>query len=209
MSSSGHAVEREEWNDLYRAVPVLWPIDPGPFLGAEVGDKQPGRALDLGAGEGRNSIWLAQRGWRVTAVDFSDVAVARGKAWAEEEGVTELITWLTTDLAEFRPEVRGFDLILSLFLHIPADQRRSVLRRAAGALAPGGTVLVVGYDRTNATEGTEGVRDPALLFSPEDIVQELGGLRVERAERLGVGQAVDAIVRARKPEVSTDSRAGG
>lgn len=165
MSSSWHATRREEWNDLYRAVPVLWPIDPGPFLGAEVGDSRPGRALDLGAGEGRNSIWLAQRGWHVTAVDFSDVAVARGQAWAEKEGVAELITWLTADLAEFRPEVGGFDLILSLFLHIPADQRRSVLRRAAGALAPGGTVLVVGYDRANATESTEGVRDPALLFN--------------------------------------------
>ena len=70
MSSSWHATRREEWNDLYRAVPVLWPIDPGPFLGTEVGDSWPGRALDLGAGEGRNSIWLAQRGWQVTAVDF-------------------------------------------------------------------------------------------------------------------------------------------
>ncbi len=207
MTSSWHATRREQWNDLYRAVPVLWPIDPGPFLGAEVGDSRPGRALDLGAGEGRNSIWLAQRGWQVTAVDFSDVAVARGQAWAKEEGVAELITWLTADLAEFRPEAGGFDLILSLFLHIPAEQRRSVLRRAAGALAPGGTVLVVGYDRANAIEGTEGVRDPALLFSPEDIVRELGGLRVERAGQLRVGQAVDAIVRARKPTVSTETGA--
>ena len=58
---------RDETRGVERPVPVLWPIDPGPFLGAEVGDKRPGRALDLGAGEGRNGIWLAQRGWHVTA----------------------------------------------------------------------------------------------------------------------------------------------
>jgi hypothetical protein len=62
VSSRGHAVKREEWNDLFRAVPILWPIDPGPFLGAEVGDKRRGRALNFRAGEGRDSIWLAQRG---------------------------------------------------------------------------------------------------------------------------------------------------
>lgn len=154
-------MRREEWNDLYRAVPVLWPIDPGPFLGVEVGDKRPGRALDLGAGEGRNSIWLAKRGVARHRVDFSDVAVARGQAWAEEEGVAELITWLVAHLAEFRPEARGSDLC-------------SACSSTFGALAPGGTVLIVGYDRANATEGTEGFRDPALLFSPEDHCGRVG-----------------------------------
>ena len=191
-------MNREEWNERYRAVPTLWNVDPGPFLGREVGAATPGVALDLGAGEGRNSIWLAQRGWRVTAVDFSDVGLARGRERAEQAGVDTPITWVCEDVAEFQPAPSAFDLVLSLFLHVPADQRRTVLRRAADALAPGGTILVVGYDHANATEGKEGVQDPALLFSPEDIVEELDGLQVERAEQLRVGEAVDAIVRARK-----------
>jgi cyclopropane fatty-acyl-phospholipid synthase-like methyltransferase len=177
----------------------LWAIDPGPFLGREVGTMAPGRALDLGAGEGRNAIWLAQRGWRVTAVDFSDVALARAQALAQEAGVGESIVCRSEDLTEFRPEPGTFDLILSLFLHLPAAERRTVLERARAALAPGGIILVVGYDHTNATEGDSGVRDPALLFGPEDITSELDGLEIERAERLRLPGAVDAIVRARRP----------
>lgn len=191
-------MNRDEWNERYRAVPVLWDIDPGPFLGHEIGDMTPGVALDLGAGEGRNAIWLAQRGWSVTAVDYSDVAVERGRERGRRLGVAGSITWSTEDLSDYRPTPGAFDMVLSLFLHLPPDQRQIVLHRAAEALALGGTILVVGYDRTHATEGKGGVRDNELLFSPEDIIKELGGLHVQRAERVRVGEAVDAIVRAQK-----------
>lgn len=191
-------MDRTEWDERYRAAPVLWPIDPGPFLGGEVGGQPAGRALDLGSGEGRNSVWLAERGWRVTAVDFSEVAIDRGREQAREAGVEASIAWVNEDLLEFRPATGVFDLVLSLFVHLPAEDRRAVLRRAVDSLAEGGTILVVGYDRANATEGKDGVRDPKLLFTAEEIAQELDGLRVERAEQLRVGNAVDAIFRARK-----------
>ena len=90
--------------------------------------------------------------------------------------------------------------MLVLFVHLPADDRRRLLRQAAAALAPGGIVLVVGYDSTHATEGEGGPRDPLILFSPDDIVADLDGLEIERAERLRVGDAVDAVVRARRSE---------
>ena len=83
-----------------------------------------------------------------------------------------------------------------MFVHLPAPDRRRLLRLAAATLAPGGVALVAGYDTTNATEGQGGPRDPAVLFSPDDIVADLAGLRVERAERIRVGEAVDAVVRA-------------
>lgn len=191
-------VDREEWNRRYASVPLLWDVDPGPFLGQEMGTTAPGQALDLGAGEGRNAIWLAERGWTVTGVDFSDVAVERAADLAEKAGVTGSVTWVVADLASYEPPRAAFDLVLLLFVHLPADQRAALLGRAVRALAPGGTILVVGYDRSNATEGDAGVRDPAILFSPEDIVAELDGLRVERADRLRVGNALDAIVRAAK-----------
>ena len=191
-------MNREEWNRRYASVPLLSDVDPGPFLGQEVGGATPGRALDLGSGEGRNAIWLAERGWCVTGVDFSDVAVERAGELAEKAGVAEAVTWVVADLASYQPARESFDLALILFVHLPADQRAALLARAVAALAPGGTILVVGYDTANASEGDSGVRDPAILFSPEDIVAELDGLRIERADKLRVGNAVDAIVRAAK-----------
>ena len=192
-------MNREQWNERYAAVPLLWDVDPGPFLGGETAAMAPGRALDLGCGEGRNAIWLAQNGWQVTAVDFSDVALDRGRGLAARAAVDGSVTWIEADLVDYQPSPAAFDLILLLFVHPPAVERARLLARAVDALAPGGTVLVVGYDTANATEGDGGVRDPAILFSPEDITRELPGLRVERAEQLRVGQAVDAIVRATKP----------
>lgn len=192
-------MDRQQWNERYAAQPLLWDVDPDPFLGAELAGTGPGRALDLGAGEGRTALWLAQRGWDVTAVDFSDVALDRGRRRVEDSGAPGRADWVCADLTEYADPPGPFDLVLLLFIHLPATHRRRLLRLAATALAPGGLVLVVGYDTTHATEGQGGPRDPAILFSPEDIVADLEGLEVERAERIRVGDAVDAIVRARRP----------
>lgn len=192
-------MDREAWNERYAAHPLLWNVDPGPFLGGEVGDTTPGRALDLGAGEGRTALWLANRGWKVTAVDFSEVAIERGRQRAEAAGVADAIEWVEEDLVDYDPRGRTFDLVLSMFIHLRPPARRRLYGLSAATLAPGGIMLVVGYDTTHATEGQGGPRDPLVLFSPEDIVEDLRGLRIERAERVRVGDAVDAIVRAVRP----------
>ena len=192
-------MDRQQWNDRYAAQALLWDVDPDPFLGPELAGMPPGRGLDLGAGEGRTTLWLAQRGWDVTAVDFSDVALDRGRRRVAEAGCPGTVTWVCEDLTTYEPPAGPFDLVLMLFIHLPAPERRRLLRRAAGVLAPGGTVLVVGYDTTHATEGQGGPRDPAILFSPEDIASDLDGLRIDRAERRHVGDAIDAIVRASRP----------
>jgi len=194
-------MDRYQWNERYAAQPLLWAVDPGPFLSGELGDRPAGRALDLGAGEGRTALWLAERGWHVTAVDFSDVALERGRQRVEAAAVPGSVEWVCADLVDFDPTGASYDLVLLMFIHLPADHRRRLLRLAAATLAPGGAVIVVGYDTTHvtsgqATSGEGGSRDPAVLFSPEDIVADLDGLRVERAERVQVGDAVDAIVRA-------------
>ena len=128
------------------------------------------------------------------------MALDRAQGLAAQAGVDGAVTWIEADLVEYQPPPAAFDLILLLFVHPHADERARLLVRAVDALASGGTILVVGYDTANATEGDGGVRDPTLLFSPHDIARELPGLRVERAEQLRVGQAVDAIVRATKPD---------
>jgi SAM-dependent methyltransferase len=161
-----------------------------------LGDRPAGRALDLGAGEGRTTLWLAERGWTVTAVDFSDVAIDRGRQRAEASGVAGAVEWICADLVDFDPIGGPYDLVLLMFIHLPARRRRRLLRLAAATLAPGGMVLVVGYDTSHATKGEGGPRDPAVLFGPEDIAADLEGLRIERAERIEVGDAIDAVVRA-------------
>jgi 2-polyprenyl-3-methyl-5-hydroxy-6-metoxy-1,4-benzoquinol methylase len=189
-------MDRDRWNERYAAQPLLWNVDPGPFLGGEVGGRPPGHALDLGAGEGRTALWLAEHGWTVTAVDFSDVALDRGRQRAEDVGVGGQIEWICADLLEFDPAGGAYDLVLMMFVHLRQPPRRRLLRAAAGALAPGGMVLIAGYDSRHRTEGQGGVRDPEILFTPEDLVADLDGLRIERAESMVVGEAVDAIVRA-------------
>ena len=191
-------MDRHQWNERYAAQPQLWTVEPGPFLNGEVGARKPGHALDLGAGEGRTTLWLASRGWRVTAVDFADVALARGRQRAEAAGVAGQVEWVCADLVEFDPSGGVYDLVLMMFIHLPQPERRRLLRLATAALAPGGMVLIAGYDRSNAGQGEGGPRDPALLFTPEDLVADLEGLRIERAERITVGDAVDAVVRAVK-----------
>jgi len=175
---------------------------PNRFLVAETSHLEPGRALDLACGEGRNARWLATRGWTVTGVDFSDVAIARARELAAREHLA--IEFVCADLLDYEPEPDGFDLVLVLYLQIPAVERRVVLERAAAALRGGGTFLLVGHDLTNATDGVGGPSDPDLLYTPDDIVAELGALEVEKAERVlrdvadADRPAIDALVRARR-----------
>lgn len=149
----------------------------------------------------------------MTAVDFSRVALERGRrlAAALPGEVADRLTWIRADALDHRPEPGGYDLVLIAYLHLPAEQRRSVLAMAADALAPGGTLLVVGHASANLTEGVGGPQDPGVLYSPGDIEADLAGrgLRTERAEHVRrpvttvdgrVEQAVDTLVRSRRAE---------
>ena len=181
----------------------LWAAEPNRTFAEEAAGLTPGRALDLACGEGRHAVWLARLGWSVTAVDFSEVAIDKGRARAAREGVE--VDFRTVDLLDFAPEQHVFDLVLVLFLQLPADERRLVLGRATTALAPGGTFLLVGHHLENLTEGVGGPSEPGVLYTPEDIVAEIPGLEVEKAERAlrnvddADRPAIDALVRARSP----------
>ncbi|HJV09300.1 MAG TPA: class I SAM-dependent methyltransferase [Acidimicrobiales bacterium] len=188
-------MDRVQWNERYASKPILWEVDPSPFLSGELGDRPPGRALDLGAGEGRTAVWLAERGWDVTAVDFSDVALERGRQRVEALAPAGSVEWICADLVEFDPTGGAYDLVLLLFIHLPVEDRRRLLALSAATLNPGGMFLVVGYDTTHV-QTSQQWSGPNNRFSAEEIVAELPGLRIERAERLEVGEAVDAVVRA-------------
>jgi SAM-dependent methyltransferase len=195
-------VDREEWNERYGTDELVWRAEPNQFLVEEVERLTPGRALDLACGEGRNAVWLASQGWRVVGMDFSSAGLAKGRRMADERGVE--VTWVEADAVSWIPPRSGFDLVVLMYLQLPYDQRRAALGHAAAALAPRGVLLVVGHDATNPTEGFGGPQDPAVLCSAEDIVGDLDGLRIERAERVerqvdtpsGAAVALDALVRA-------------
>ena len=193
---------REHWDERHAARDPIESPEADPTLVAEVVDLVPGRALDLGSGDGRNAIWLAANGWRTTAVDFSSVAIERARARAEAAGVAA--DWLRADLLDWTPPPDAFDLVALMFMHLPPDERRRVYARAAAAVAPGGTLLVVGHDRSNLTSGAGGPQDPDVLFTPQDVAADLPpDFRIVRAEvvrRPGGGERgpIDAVVRAER-----------
>jgi SAM-dependent methyltransferase len=191
----------EDWDRRYAEKELVWSAGPNRFLAAEAADLTPGRALDLACGEGRNALWLAERGWQVTAVDFSRVAVEKGRRIAAERGVD--VEFVVADLLEYEPAAAAYDLTIVFYLQLAADELSTVLARAAAALAPGGTFLLVGHDLRNLTEGHGGPQDASVLYTPEDVVASLGDLEVERAEPVerpvDGAVAIDALVRARRP----------
>ena len=192
----------EDWDRRYAGVENLWSAKPNRFLVAEVSGLEPGRALDLACGEGQNAIWLATRGWDVAGVDFSEIAIAKAQARAEREGIA--VEFAVADLLEYEPAAGAYDLVLLLYLHLAPQERRLVLERASAALAPGGTLLLIGHDLLNMTEGVGGPSDPTIHVTPDQVAGELPGLEVEKAERVYrdvAGEdrpAIDALVRARR-----------
>ena len=193
-------MDSAEWDQRYAGSELVWTAEPNRFVVAEAQDLPPGRALDLGAGEGRNSLWLAARGWQVTGVDFSAAGLGKARQLAQARGLSA--DWVLADVLDYQPEPGAFQLVLVAYLQLPAPSLDRVLGHAVSALAPAGTLLVVSHDVANLAEGVGGPQDPALLHTPELITRPLGGLTVERAERVRrpVGEdgrvAIDTLVRA-------------
>ena len=169
------------WDDRYAATELVWSAGPNQFVERELADLPPGRAVDLAAGEGRNAIWLARRGWQVTAVDFSQVGLDKGRRLAGETPVE----WVRADATTWSaPE--PVDLVVIAYLQLSAAERGAAVRNGFDALAPGGTFFLVAHDFTNLTEGTGGPQDPDVLYTADDVLADLGGraFHVVRAERV-------------------------
>ena len=197
-------MDRNTWDERYAATPLVWSAGPNQFLEEEAADLAPGRALDVACGEGRNALWLAEQGWRATGVDFSSVAIEKARTLATERGLDA--EWVVADVTTWEPNHHGFDLVVVLYLQLAAAERAAAYSRAAQAVAPGGTLLVVAHDLDNLEHGHGGPKDPAVLTTPESVVAVIGDLVVERAERVrrtvttdtGPVDAIDTLVRARR-----------
>lgn len=192
------------WDDRYSGSELVWTAEPNRFLVDEVADLAPGRALDVACGEGRNAVWLATRGWQVTGVDFSAVGLDKARRLAENRGV--VVDWVTADVTWHEPPASAFDLVVVLYLHLPSADMTAALAHATDALALGGTLLVIGHDSTNLTDGYGGPQDSDVLYGPDEIVAALGDLTIRRAERVRrpvvaddhTVDAIDVVVRAHR-----------
>jgi len=174
--------ERAEWNARYGGSDRIWSGNPNSALVDEVGSLAPGRALDVGCGEGADAIWLASRGWQVTALDVSDVAIERASQAARTVGVE--VTWLVTGLLDARLPAGGFDLVSACYPVLRRTPNHAAERVLVAAVAPSGTLLVVHHadlDAERATahgSGGEGASahgfDPAAYAGPADVAAVLG-----------------------------------
>lgn len=188
------------WDQRYRDADRLWSAEPNLFVADRLRPAPPGRGLDLAAGEGRNAIWLAEQGWDMTAVDFSEVAVERGR----EAG--EAVNFVVANVLEWEPEGE-FDLVLIAYLHLLAADFEPLVRRAVSWLSPRGELFVIGHDISNLEEGHGGPPVPEILYDVDTILSWIEGLTIIEAQVVrrpvdsdaGVMFARDALVRGRAP----------
>jgi len=184
-----------DWDARYAADPALWGELPNQFVRARVADAEPGRAVDLACGNGRNAVWLARRGWHVEAVDISAVAIEQGHRRAERAGVH--VRWEVGDVLEWQP-AEPLDLVLAVYLHMEMPELIGLLARAVTWLAPGGRLLYIGHSRTNIERGVGGPSDPAVLAEIADPAGAVAGFRVLALQHLmretDTGTAIDIML---------------
>lgn len=218
-------IDEKIWDERYRSAPLIWSGEPNEQLVAEVSDLKPSTALDVGCGEGADAIWLATRGWRVTAVDISSVALERAKAVEVAPDVMQRIEWVHADLVASAPSAgsapsplaatspscplaaSSYDLVSAFFMQQVKDRREMLFRAIAAAVKPGGTLLIVGHHPDDLKTGVR--RPPAeMLYTPDEIAAlldpnkwniEVNAVRERTIEKDGANATVyDAVLRARR-----------
>jgi len=195
------------WNHRYAVEHYVYGTEPNDFLNANIAGLPKGRALCLGDGEGRNSVWLAGQGYDVTAVDISSVGLEKGRKLAKERGV--VVSFVEADLAELEIGADAWDLIVSIFVPASVALRKSLHTRSIKALRPGGVFLIETYHPNQAGRDTGGGPDASTMATKEDLREDFAGFEVQHLAELerdvlegtfhtGLGSVVQAIIR--KPE---------
>lgn len=203
---SGYPADAASWNRWYAETDYGW-APASSSVRSELNGLAPGRALDLGAGDGRHAVWLASRGWHVQAMDFSTEALAIGRERAFAEGVTDLITWSVADVIAHTPAPGSLDLVLAAFLHLPGTDLEGTIARTAPGLATDGLFLYIGHGPADPRESASGPRTAPVLHDSARVADwaRRSGLHVESAEtrsRPVPGSrrpALDCVVLARGP----------
>ncbi|WP_019558539.1 bifunctional 2-polyprenyl-6-hydroxyphenol methylase/3-demethylubiquinol 3-O-methyltransferase UbiG [Thioalkalivibrio sp. ALE12] len=167
------------WDERYAADEYVYGTEPNDFLRTAVANVPPGKALCLGEGEGRNAVFLAQQGFEVLAVDSSAVGLQKAQRLAEDRGVQ--IDTLVADLADYAIEPNSWDLITSIFCHVPPPLRRRLHAGVVAGLRPGGVFILEAYTPAQLEWGTGGPPTAELMMTRDALVEELDGLEFEEA----------------------------
>jgi cyclopropane fatty-acyl-phospholipid synthase-like methyltransferase len=165
--------DEQSFEERYRATDALWSGRPNQQLVREAADLPPGAALDIGCGEGADAIWLAERGWEVTGVDFAPTALERAAVHAEAAGVADRIRWVHADVTQWAPEPASFDLVSAQFMHLLTEQRRALFARLADAVRTGGQLLLVGHDFSDIEAGAHRPPEPERFFTAGEVATSL------------------------------------
>ncbi len=170
-----HREGMTRWDQRYSEAGYAYGIEPNDFLVEIVGRLPRGRALSLAEGEGRNGVFLAERGFEVTGVDSSAVGLAKARALAAKRGVH--LATVQADLAGYTIAPRSWEVIVSIFCHLPPPLRARLYREAVAGLTPGGALVLEAYTPRQLELGTGGPKEPALLVNLAALKAELAGLR--------------------------------
>jgi SAM-dependent methyltransferase len=199
-------MDAQHWDERYSSRDQLFSGNANGVLVTEAAGLPPGRALDVGCGEGADALWLAGQGWRVTAVDISQVALDRAAA-AATAGLAGRLTWQQADLTTTPPPDGPFDLVSLQYFPLPIRAGQTAVRRLLTAVAPGGTLLVGSHDTSDLATYRHPDFDPADYYTPDDIARLLGDhwtVQVNEtrprttAPPEGTHHVHDAVLRARR-----------
>ncbi|GAA2096746.1 hypothetical protein GCM10009841_08600 [Microlunatus panaciterrae] len=178
-------MDASSWDERYAAAAQsnarVWSDTPNQTVARLLGSTSPGTGIDLGAGEGRNALWLASRGWRMTAVDFSARGLETGRRAAQQQGLT--VRWVTADARSWRPD-GPVDLVLVAYLHLPRSETGPLLGRLASWLLPGGRLIILGHDADNLTRGVGGPQDPDVLYDTRLLADAAHGLVIDQCTQI-------------------------
>lgn len=193
----------EFWDERYREQDQLFSGNPNSVLVSDTAELPPGQALDVGCGEGGDAVWLARRGWRVTAIDISRVALERATAAAREHDIGHHVSWVHGDPMTMPPPAGDFDLVSVHYFPLPLASGQRALRGLLDAVAPGGTLLFVGHD----PGGVDASHDPHAYYEPDQVADLLDdGWAIEYQETRarttappeGTHHTHDVVLRARR-----------
>lgn len=201
-------VNPAERTTAYLGHPDSWGTTPAATVVTEVAAAhdaglQPGRAVDLGSGDGRHARWLATLGWSVAAVDVSAETIAAARDRDTDDGRDGHVEWICADARHWEPEA-DVELVVIGFVHMDRDELRTVIARAGTWLAPGGHLLYLGHAAENLRRGVGGPHDPQVLPDLSDLAQAATGLQVlslrHELRPAGTATAIDAVLHARRWE---------
>jgi 2-polyprenyl-3-methyl-5-hydroxy-6-metoxy-1,4-benzoquinol methylase len=174
---------RDTWQQRYQEKPFFYGKQPNAFLVSQGHRLRPGMtALALADGEGRNGVWLAQQGLRVTSVDYAEAALEHAQAWAEEQGVA--LDTECSDLSEWCWPKGEVDVVVAIFAHFPPAIRADLHRKMLEALRPGGVLILEAFSPRQLGRTSGGPKDLAMLYDVEMLRRDFQGGRIELLEEV-------------------------